>query len=152
MLGFGSTGRQLTTYINQTRPDVAQIVVACDVAQPQLDLAKETYGLVTTPSAAELIAMDLDFVLVASSNHAHAGQVVMAAEAGKHIFCEKPIALSLTEADRMIAAVETAGVVNVVNNNNFPAFSFFSFLSLPLSLSYLLLKLSNLFTHLITNC
>lgn len=115
VLGFGSTGRQLATYINQTRSDVAQIVVACDVAQPQLDLAKETYGLVTTPSAAELIAMDLDFVLVASSNHAHAGQVVMAAEAGKHIFCEKPIALSLTEADRMIAAVDTAGVVNVVN-------------------------------------
>ncbi len=115
VLGFGNIGQNLTTYINQKRSDAAQIVAACDVAQPQLDLAKETYGLVATPYAAELIAMDLDFVLVVSSNHAHADQVVMAAEAGKHIFCEKPISLSLVEADRMIAAVENAGVVNVVN-------------------------------------
>ena len=115
VLGFGNIGQNLTTYINQTRSDAAQIVAACDVAQPQLNLAHEKYGLVVTPTAAELIAMDLDFVLVVSSNHAHADQVVMAAEAGKHIFCEKPISLSLTEADRMITAVESAGVVNVVN-------------------------------------
>jgi predicted dehydrogenase len=39
----------------------------------------------------------------------------MAAETGKHIFCEKPISISLTDVDRMIAIVETAGVINVVN-------------------------------------
>jgi predicted dehydrogenase len=119
VLGFGNIGQNLTTYINQTRQDAAQdaarIVAACDVAPSQLELAKEKYGLLTTSDAAELINMDLDFVLVVSSNHAHAGQVVLAAEAGKHIFCEKPISLSLAEADRMIAAVEAAGVVNVVN-------------------------------------
>ena len=115
VLGFGNIGQNLTAYINQTRQDAARIVAACDVAQPKLDLAQERYGLVTTPDAADLIDMDLDFVLVVSSNHAHADQVVLAAEAGKHIFCEKPISLSLPEADRMIAAVEAAGVVNVVN-------------------------------------
>ena len=115
VLGFGNIGQNLTTYINQQRSDAARIVAACDVAQPQLDLAKEGYGLVATPDAADLMAMDLDFVLVVSSNHAHAAQVIMAAQAGKHIFCEKPISLSLAEADRMLAAVEAAGVVNVVN-------------------------------------
>jgi len=115
VLGFGGIGQNLTTYINQQKSDLAQIVVACDIVQPQLDLAKETYGLEVTPNADELIAMDLDFVLVVSSNHAHSEQVIMAAEAGKHIFCEKPISLNLDEVDQMIAAVETAGVVNVVN-------------------------------------
>ena len=110
VLGFGSVGQNLTRYINQQRTDAAQIVAACDVAQPQLDLAAGTYGLAATPNAHELMAMNLDFVLVVSSNHAHADQVVMAAEAGKHIFCEKPIALDLAEIDRALEAVDKAGV------------------------------------------
>ena len=95
VLGFSNIGQNLTTYINQKRSDVARVVAACDVAQPQLDLAKETYGPAVTPAAAALMAMDLDFVLVVSSNHAHTDQVVMAAQAGKHRFCEKPITLSI---------------------------------------------------------
>jgi len=115
VLGFGNIGQKLTTYINEQKSDVAQIVAACDVAQAQLDLAKDKFKLRTTLSAAELMAMELDFVLVLSSNHAHADHVMLAAEQGKHIFCEKPISLDLAEADRMIEAVENAGVINVVN-------------------------------------
>ena len=115
VIGFGNIGQNLTTYINLTKRDKACIVAACDIAQPQLDLAQAKYELMTTQDAQELINMDLDFVLVVSANVAHADQVVLAAEAGKHIFCEKPIALTLTEADHMITAVEAAGVVNVVN-------------------------------------
>ena len=115
VLGFGNIGQNLTRYINQNKQGEARIVAACDIIEPQLDLAKTDYGLVATPDAGELIQMDLDFVLITSANVAHADQVVMAAEAGKHIFCEKPIALTLVEADRMIEAVEIAGVVNVVN-------------------------------------
>ena len=115
VLGFGNIGQKLTSFINQQRSDVAQIVAAFDVAQSQLDAAQNTYGLEVTSNAAELIDKDLDFVLVASPNHAHRDQVVMAAESGKHIFCEKPISLSLSEAEEMIAAVEASGVINVVN-------------------------------------
>lgn len=115
VLGFGSVGQNYTKYINQQRPDAAEIVAICDVSPAQLAIAEEEYGVLTTTDAAELMDMDLDFVLVVSSNHAHAEQVIMAAETGKHIFCEKPISLSLTEADHMIAAVESAGVINVVN-------------------------------------
>ncbi len=63
----------------------------------------------------ELIARNLDFVLVLSTSYAHTPQVTKAAEAGCHIFCEKPIALSLEDADRMIEAAEKTEVVNVVN-------------------------------------
>jgi predicted dehydrogenase len=59
--------------------------------------------------------MGLDFVLVVSTSYAHAEQVVAAAEAGLHVFCEKPIALTVEDADCMIEAVESAGVINAVN-------------------------------------
>ena len=58
----------------------------------------------------ELLAQDLDAVYIASPQDAHCAQVIQAARAGKHILCEKPIAISLREVDRMEAAVEKAGV------------------------------------------
>ncbi|SNT60709.1 Predicted dehydrogenase [Asanoa hainanensis] len=53
---------------------------------------------------------DVDIVMVHSENARHADQVVAAAEAGKHVFCEKPIATSVADATRMAAAVRQAGV------------------------------------------
>ena len=47
-----------------------------------------------------------DAVLICSSTDTHAPFIIEAAEAGKHIFCEKPIALDLGEIDRALAAVE----------------------------------------------
>lgn len=52
----------------------------------------------------------LDAVVVASPNHAHKEPVVQAANAGKHVFCEKPFALSVQDCDEMIAACEANGV------------------------------------------
>jgi predicted dehydrogenase len=115
VIGFGNIGQKLTEYINLQHAGDARIVVACDIAAAQLELAETKYGLVVTRDAATLAHMDVDFVLVTSVNSAHAQQVVMAAQAGRHVFCEKPIALNLPDADRMITAVEAAGVINVVN-------------------------------------
>jgi len=115
VVGFGNIGQNLTTYINQQRGDVARIVAACNRGKANLDLARESYGLAVTHEVEELVRMDLDFVLVVSTSYAHADQVMAAARAGRHVFCEKPIALNLPDADRMIEAVESAGVINVVN-------------------------------------
>jgi predicted dehydrogenase len=52
----------------------------------------------------------LDAVVIASSTSAHADNVVACAEAGLDIFCEKPLALTLPDCDRAIAAAEEAGV------------------------------------------
>jgi UDP-N-acetylglucosamine 3-dehydrogenase len=115
VIGFGGIGQGLTRYINSHKQDEARIVAACNRGKPNLDIAREEYGLAVTHDVQELVQMDLDFVLVVSTSYAHAEQVAIAAEAGLHVFCEKPIALTLEDADRMIAAVESAGVVNVVN-------------------------------------
>jgi predicted dehydrogenase len=49
-------------------------------------------------------------VLIATPSHSHADLAVAAAQAGKHIFCEKPMALTVAECDSMIAAARQAGV------------------------------------------
>jgi predicted dehydrogenase len=57
-----------------------------------------------------LISADLDAVAITSSTSAHADNVERCAAAGLHIFCEKPLALTLADCDRAIAAAEKAGV------------------------------------------
>lgn len=63
-----------------------------------------------------LAAEQLDGVVIASSTSAHADNVEQCAAAGLHIFCEKPLALTLTGCDRAIAAAEQAGVKLMVGH------------------------------------
>ncbi len=59
----------------------------------------------------ELIADgEIDAVYVATPVYLHAEQTVAAAEAGKHVLCEKPMAMGVAECDRMIAACAASGV------------------------------------------
>ncbi len=59
----------------------------------------------------ELLARrDIDVVDVTTPNHAHAEIVIAAAQAGKHIYCEKPLAMTVAEGQRMVAVVAQAGV------------------------------------------
>jgi predicted dehydrogenase len=54
---------------------------------------------------------DLDMVVLGIPNDLHCGITCLAAEAGKHVVVEKPMALNVAECDRMIAACERAGVM-----------------------------------------
>jgi myo-inositol 2-dehydrogenase/D-chiro-inositol 1-dehydrogenase len=72
------------------------------------------------------VAQDLDEILnnkeihavaICSSTDTHAPMIIAAARAGKHIFCEKPIALNLASIDQALAAVEKSGVKFMVGFN-----------------------------------
>ena len=52
----------------------------------------------------------VDAVYIATPNALHAEQVVAAAEAGKHVLCDKPLATTVADAERAVAACEAAGV------------------------------------------
>lgn len=57
---------------------------------------------------------EVDAVVIATPNHMHADQAVACAAAGKHVFIEKPMALSTADADRIVDAVESAGVASLI--------------------------------------
>jgi predicted dehydrogenase len=66
---------------------------------------------------AALADPDVDAVDICLPHNLHAPVTVAAAQAGKHILCEKPMAGSLEEADRMIAAAQDAGVILMIAEN-----------------------------------
>src|SRR5438552_12811514 len=57
-----------------------------------------------------VIDPDVDAVYVATPVRLHAEQTIAAAEAGKHVLCEEPMALDVAECERMIAAARASGV------------------------------------------
>lgn len=76
-------------------------------------------GVATYADAGEMLAHEpLDLVSIATNTPAHADLAVACAEAGvRCVFCEKPIATRLSDADRMIAACQAHGTLLVMNHN-----------------------------------
>src|SRR5258707_6664893 len=60
--------------------------------------------------AAAIAAPDVDVVDILAPNYLHAPIAIAAAEAGKHVICIKPLATTVADADRMLAAAAKAGV------------------------------------------
>ncbi|HEY9529661.1 MAG TPA: Gfo/Idh/MocA family oxidoreductase, partial [Anaerolineales bacterium] len=59
----------------------------------------------------------VDVVDITTPNHLHAEMAIAAAQAGKHIYCEKPLATTSADAARIVAAVEKSGVISIVGFN-----------------------------------
>ncbi|KRG12456.1 Gfo/Idh/MocA family protein [Lederbergia galactosidilytica] len=60
---------------------------------------------------------DIDLIDIVTPNNNHAEIAIAAAEAGKHVFCEKPLALTLEQSQRMLEAVEKNKVLHMINHN-----------------------------------
>jgi myo-inositol 2-dehydrogenase/D-chiro-inositol 1-dehydrogenase len=90
----------------------ARLAAIADLKQPAAQAVASRCNIPKiVSSGAEIIADPaIDAVAICSPTDTHADLIVAAAKAGKHIFCEKPISLSLKEIDRALAAVESAGV------------------------------------------
>ena len=84
-------------------------IAAATVAEAE-PLARELGARIAPDAAALCASDDVDLVVVASPTYLHAEQVIAAAEAGKHVFCEKPIARTRDDAEAMVRACSAAGV------------------------------------------
>mgnify|MGYP001161925488 CR=1 FL=1 len=63
----------------------------------------------------DFLASDIDVVYVASANHNHYEQVIKAVRAGKHVLCEKPLAIDSKQAEEMVKAAADNNVQLAVN-------------------------------------
>jgi predicted dehydrogenase len=97
------------------RPDSKVLAVFDPLERRRLELAQKT-GAAACGSAEEAIACDgVNVVSVCTPVCLHADMALLAAAHGRHVLCEKPIALRLHEADSMIAAAEQNGVLLAVS-------------------------------------
>ena len=93
--------------------------VACGRNEAQLASFASTWGWerCEKDSRKAVWSDDVDIVDISTPTHLHHEIALEAAKAGKHIFCEKPIALDYGQAKEMYEAAEKAGVVHFLNHN-----------------------------------
>ncbi|HZQ02733.1 MAG TPA: inositol 2-dehydrogenase [Gaiellaceae bacterium] len=116
IVGLGRMGRLHATNIGE-RVHRLELVAASDPAESAGAAAREL-GIPLLPDWRELVARpDVEAVLVCSPADHHAEQIAVAAGAGKHVFCEKPLGRTLPEIERVLAAVDEAGTVLQVGFN-----------------------------------
>ena len=77
----------------------------------------EKYGGVACESVDELLSMDLDAVSVCVANAMHAEITIQALNAGKHVLCEKPMAVTLEQCEAMVEAAERNGKILMIGHN-----------------------------------
>lgn len=113
-MGCGLVAQVMHLHYLRELADRFQVVALCDISPGTLDFAGRFH-----PEAQrladwhELVGEELDAVLVLTPG-SHAPMAVAAAEAGRHVFVEKPMCLSVEEGQAMLAAAEKAGIVLMV--------------------------------------
>jgi predicted dehydrogenase len=108
VIGCGGMGRGL---VSAAQAVGAKVVGGADSAPEVLKQFTEQFACPGYGSAEELLSNgSVEAVFVASPNYMHCEHVVAVARAGRHVFCEKPMALTVADCDRMIAECKQAGV------------------------------------------
>ena len=118
IIGAGNIGRVHGRALSELgdRVDLVCIADPSEGARGSLGEAVGCSRLVADPEAL-LADPAVEAVAICSSTDTHAPLIVAAAQAGKHIFCEKPLALELGKIDMALAAVDDAGVLLQVGFN-----------------------------------
>lgn len=108
IIGAGSVSQSIHAPGFRLLPD-AEIALVCD---PNRDAAA-ALGAPVTQNQDELLSSNIDAVIIATPNHLHRDIALAAIAAGKHVLCEKPLALTRSDADEMAHAAAAAGVVHM---------------------------------------
>lgn len=109
VIGLGWWGQKVVADLAHSS-DI-RVVLGVDPSPTARDALGRATGIPTAETAeAALSEPAIDAVLVCTPHRFHCDQIVAAAVAGKHVFCEKPLTTTNAEAERAIAAVRAAGV------------------------------------------
>ncbi len=107
IIGYGNMARWHKNTIS--RIDGLDIIGVWDICEKTHDRAREDGLRVYSSREALLADPDIDFVLIATSNEAHKPLAIEAMEAGKHVVCEKPMTLGLSDLLEMLEVSERTG-------------------------------------------
>ena len=96
----------------------AEVGAICDVVKERVEALAAQYNCKAYTDWKELVAdPTLDAVIVAATNTTHAEMTIAALKAGKHVMCEKPMAVSLEEAQAMMRTAEECGKLLFIAQN-----------------------------------
>lgn len=108
VIGINGQGRAHLRALKET-PE-AELVAVCDVNEAAAQARSAEYGVPYFTSYEDLLKQDnVEAVTLALPHYLHATVAIAALQAGKHVVTEKPMALTVGECDRMIAAAQAAG-------------------------------------------
>jgi predicted dehydrogenase len=133
MIGYGFMGRahsnaycKVSNFFDLEYRPVLKAACARDAAKAKAFADKWGYESVETDWKKLLARKDIDAVDICTPNNLHKEIAIAAAQAGKAILCEKPLAMNAAEGEEMCRAVEKAGVANIVwyNYRRIPAVTF----------------------------
>ena len=108
IIGLGWWGKHM---IRRMQGSSALVIAVAVDSNPALEAFASEHGVAfSTDFAATIARADIDAVILCTPHSKHTEQVIAVAAAGKHVFCEKPLALTRADAERSIAACRKAGV------------------------------------------
>ena len=117
IIGAGRSGWELHAQRLQNLKGY-RLVAMCDSTPARLQRVAANFNVKTYSDAGSLFAdAGIDVVVVATPNSMHMKHAIAALQAGKHVVVEKPMAISVAEADAMLAAAERAGRLLVPFHN-----------------------------------
>ena len=123
LVGCGRISRKHAELLGRNRIPGARLVAVCDTAFERAEAHGKAYGIPAFASAEEMMAVmgnRIDVLSILTPSGSHAAHTIDLARHGKHIVVEKPMALTLDDADAMIRACDQQGVkLFVVKQNRF---------------------------------
>jgi predicted dehydrogenase len=121
LVGYGFMGRthsnafvSVNQFFEVPYHPILQAVCGRDAGKVSAFAGQWGYAFTETDWRQLIARPDIDLIDIATPNDTHAEIAIAAAEAGKMVLCEKPLGRSAAESERMVAAVEKAGVPNMV--------------------------------------
>lgn len=118
IVGLGWWGKTLVEAVAGGSEDICFVAATTRSLSDDARAFATQHGLEMFSSYEDILADDdIDAVVLVTPNSTHAPQTIAAAERGKHVFCEKPFALTGEDASKAVAAIERAGVTLGVGYN-----------------------------------
>ena len=117
IIGLGWWGKNLAKSVQGSTEIHFSLGVTKEIDQPTLDFAK-IHGIKLASEFEDTLKDEsIQAVVLATPHTLHAEQIIAAAKAGKHVFCEKPLSLTHEDAQQAIAACQKYGVTLAVGQN-----------------------------------